>query len=104
MRIPPIFVGGSTAWNLSQSSESSLLLRKLGGEGRRGNTAVGIGDDLRDLVPAYLPVQPHADPAAKADIRRHEEPLRRHSLQRLLLPRRRGAPERQPAILVMIVH
>ena len=51
-----------------------------------GDDAVGVGDQLGDLVPVDRDVEVDAEPAAVADVRRPEEPLGVGGDQRLLVP------------------
>jgi len=64
---------------------------------------VGALERARDVAPRELAVQPHADPPEPADVRRHEVVLRLAVDQHRLRARRRGAPQREPAIAVMVV-
>ena len=69
----------------------------------RGDLPVGVGDDLGDLVPVHLVVvEPDAEPAATADVRRPEEPVRAGGDQRLLRAGRGGAPEPDPVVVVVV--
>ena len=47
-------------------------------------------------------VEPDAEPAAMTHVRRHEEPLRIGLDEHRLHSRRRGAPEREPTVTVMV--
>jgi uncharacterized protein YndB with AHSA1/START domain len=68
-----------------------------------GDLAVGVLDDRGDLAPVGAPVQPHAEPAAVAHIRRAEEAFRLFVDEHLLRARWRGAPDTEDPVAVMVV-
>src|SRR5581483_9780172 len=61
-------------------------------------------DDPRELVPVDAVVEPHAEPAAVADVGRPEEALGVRRDEQLLVPRRRRAPDAEDAVAVMVVE
>src|SRR4051795_3018759 len=69
----------------------------------RRHSGVGILDRPRDLVPVQPAVQPYPDPAAVAHVGRAEVVLGLGAHERVLHPLRRGAPQRQPSVVVMVV-
>lgn len=62
---------------------------------------MGFPADLRHLTPVNVAVQAHADPAAMANVRRPEEPVRLRTRQFLLDTRRRGTPHVREPVVVM---
>src|SRR5438552_1539812 len=70
----------------------------------RGDSAVRVLHDARELVPVDAVVQADAEPAAVADVRRAEEPRRVGLHEQLLIPRTRGAPDAEDPVTVMIVE
>jgi predicted phosphodiesterase len=82
----------------SPSSSSSALNQRL-----RRDLGVGVLDRARDLVPGQPGVELDADPTAVADVRRAEVVLGLAVDERLLHPGRRGAPEREAAIAMVVV-
>src|SRR5690349_17563246 len=77
----------------------SFLLR-LSREPGRGDSAVGLDDDLADLLPVETPVEADADPAPMPDVRRPEVALPCRD-QRLLCTGRRRAPKMRELVVVM---
>ncbi len=69
----------------------------------RRDHAVGVLADPGDLVPVEIDVEADADPAAAADVRRAEEPVRLGFDQRLLRAGRRRAPEVREVVAVVAV-
>src|SRR3954452_24460031 len=65
---------------------------------------VRVLERARDVVPRGVAVQPHTEPAAVAHVGRHEVALGLIGGQRSLHPGRGGAPQRQPAVAVVVVH
>ena len=65
---------------------------------------VRVLDRARNLVPVEPAVELHADPAAVADVRRRGSSARLAGDQRLLHPGRCRAPEREPAVAVVVVE
>src|SRR5947208_16076501 len=81
----------------------SRLLIQLGDEPRGRHLPVRLLHDLGDLLPVHAGyVEVDAQPAPMPHIRGHEEALGIGSDHRLLLPGRRGAPERQTIVVVMV--
>src|SRR5262249_1701801 len=70
----------------------------------RRDGRIRVLDRPCDLVPVEAAVQVHADPAAVTDVRRAEVVLGLALHQRLLHPGRRRAPDREPAVVVMVVE
>jgi hypothetical protein len=79
-------------------------VRRAGGldqlRGRDGRICV-FGDP-REFVPVESAVEPHAEPAAVADVGRHEETLRVGLHQHPLDPVGSGAPDREAAVAVVV--
>jgi len=65
--------------------------------------AVGIFDDAGDLGPVGTSVEANTDPAAVPDVRGYEEPVRFFVDDLALYAEGRGAPQRQPAVAVVVV-
>jgi len=76
----------------------------LGQAFRRRDGAIGVGDDLDDAGPFEVPVEAYTDPPPVADVGRHKEPVGRLGQERLLLAGRRGAPEGEATIAMVIVE
>src|SRR6185437_7644601 len=55
---------------------ASRRTERLADELCRRDLGVGVLGDARQLVPVEPPIEPDAEPAAVADVRRDEEPLR----------------------------
>src|SRR5579863_7968864 len=70
---------------------------QLGG----GHRAVGVLAQLRDLRPVDIAVEPHADPAAAANVGRPEELVRRPGDELGLRASRRGAPQVRKVIVMV---
>ena len=66
--------------------------------------AVRVLDDSGDLVPIGIAVEPDADPAPAADVRRHEEAVRFLINDLRLHTGGSRAPQREPAVAVVIVE
>jgi hypothetical protein len=64
---------------------------------------VGALDQRRDLRPRQRAVEPHADPAARGDIGRQEVAVRIAVDEHALHAVGRIAPQREPAVVVVIV-
>jgi len=64
---------------------------------------VRLRDELRDLRPLRSPIDPDADPAAVAHVRRPEEPRGIREDHRLLLAERRREPDREVIGAVMVI-
>src|SRR3954451_4992882 len=60
-------------------------------------------DDAGDLLPVEVAVEANAEPAAVADVRRHEVVLGRGVDERMLHALGRGAPQRQAPVVVVVV-
>ena len=64
---------------------------------------MSLPDAVGDGRPFQAGVEAHADPPLRTDVRRNEEVLRRRGDQRVLRAGRSVAPDRQPAVLMVIV-
>ncbi len=71
--------------------------------GRRDHP-VGVLAQLGDLGPVRIAVQPDADPAPAAYVRRAEEPLGRRRGELVLGPGRCGAPQVRELVIVVAVR
>ena len=65
--------------------------------------AVGVFDDSGDLGPVGTSVEADTDPAAVPDVRGDEELVRFFVDDLALYAEGRGAPQRQPAVAVVVV-
>jgi len=63
---------------------------------------VGLGDELLQLVPIDRDVQVDAHPTTMADVWRPEEPDRIGLDQAFLAAGRRGQPDGEPVVVVMV--
>src|SRR5207244_13365481 len=61
------------------------------------------GEDLFDLAPVDLAIEPHADPTTVPDVRRHIETVGLFVDQLLLHTGWRGADQTQGSVAVMVV-
>ena len=87
-----------------QLAPSVELGIELGDERLRGDLTVGVGADLRHLVPVRVDVEAHAEPAPAADVRRAEEALGLLLDELLLDARRRRAPDGKAAVAMVVVE
>ena len=95
-----------TTWRSISVSSSAVVVSgvELGDQPLGRDLPVGVGADLRHLVPVRVDIEAHAEPAPLADVGRPEEPLRLLLDQLGLDAGRRGAPDGQPAVLVVVVE
>src|SRR5689334_15764300 len=63
---------------------------------------VRVADNYLQFVPILRYVEVHAEPAARANVGRPEEAIRRGSDKPRLRIHRRGAPEREPVVVMVI--
>ena len=68
------------------------------GQALGGDHAVGVGEQLAELIPVDVAVEPDAEPATMPDVRRPEERVRFGGGECLLGPGRCGAPEMRDAL------
>src|SRR6266511_2441023 len=94
-------------WTGRRTAFSKRLTRRFSGEGgvdelRGRDLGICVLDDARELVPVEPTVEPEAEPPAMADVRRDEEALPVRVDQHLLHSAGRRAPDREPAVAVVI--
>jgi hypothetical protein len=65
---------------------------------------ISVLDDIGDLLPVEIEVKTHTEPTTSTDVRWNEKPPPVSMHQRVLRPRWCVAPERQPPVIVMVVH
>src|SRR5436190_23477099 len=70
----------------------------------RRHLGIGVLDDARQLVPVEPAIEADAEPAAVADVGRHEEPLRLGLDEHLLHPVAGGAPDCEATVPVVVVE
>src|SRR3989449_10371468 len=69
----------------------------------RRNGQIRVLDQPGDLAPAEIPVEAHAEPAQMADVGWDEVAVGLRCNQHPLDLRRRRAPDREPAVAVVVV-